>query len=220
MAEEKKTTAEMFEAAREEVKEFLIATRRHLGESWVNGLMKALYLTTNEVGYVVKAELPVPKPLITPEQIEAAHKALHPNGACTCGGEGKCEWCKTICSHCGGDGLEPAAPRPLSVRDITGRDPRGEVTFRNITQLVAQTLAGIGLAADRRHEMHKHRTLTPRLQALILVALDVGIELYEKNDPRDPSPAGVVEHKKTLDDLHKLKARLLAGPPVIVSKEG
>jgi hypothetical protein len=31
-------------------------------------------------------------------------RLLHPHGHCTCHGEGRCEWCKTICESCGGSG--------------------------------------------------------------------------------------------------------------------
>jgi len=55
---------------------------------------------------------------------------LHPSGACTCGNEGECEWCRTHCIHCGaeidllmghcrGCGLDHAAasahPGPLNI---------------------------------------------------------------------------------------------------------
>jgi hypothetical protein len=40
-------------------------------------------------------------------QALAADDALHPNGRCTCHGDGRCEWCKGICTTCGGDGRAP-----------------------------------------------------------------------------------------------------------------
>jgi len=29
------------------------------------------------------------------------HALLHPSGACTCGGDGECDWCRTHCAGCG-----------------------------------------------------------------------------------------------------------------------
>lgn len=36
---------------------------------------------------------------------ELSDDPLHPTGRCTCGGEGRCEWCQKICQTCGGDGV-------------------------------------------------------------------------------------------------------------------
>jgi hypothetical protein len=45
--------------------------------------------------------------------------ALHPTGRCTCAGEGRCEWCRTICPVCGGGDVRcPSC-------DGTGRTRRG-----------------------------------------------------------------------------------------------
>lgn len=44
------------------------------------------------------------RPRFTPEQLAAAHEmnaALHPDGHCTCGGGGSCEWCQAHCLWCG-----------------------------------------------------------------------------------------------------------------------
>ncbi len=37
--------------------------------------------------------------------------AMHPTGACTCGGEGECEWCEDHCISCGSElSGEPCRP--------------------------------------------------------------------------------------------------------------
>ncbi len=38
---------------------------------------------------------------------EVPDEALHPDGRCTCAGEGECEWCTIHCLHCGGKAEEP-----------------------------------------------------------------------------------------------------------------
>jgi hypothetical protein len=78
---------------------------------------------------------------VTVENAARIHEILHPLGACTCHGEGKCAWCSSICPACGGDGMgtpcdscggsgwrdgtmpEPEAATPESVvyhRDVHG----------------------------------------------------------------------------------------------------
>lgn len=47
------------------------------------------------------------KPL-TPEDMERAVKVdqlLHPNGRCTCAGEGTCSLCNRVCQKCMGDAI-------------------------------------------------------------------------------------------------------------------
>jgi hypothetical protein len=37
----------------------------------------------------------------TPEEVAAVDAVLHPNGRCTCAGEGRCTWCLSRCLMCG-----------------------------------------------------------------------------------------------------------------------
>jgi len=69
-----------------------------LFRGWLHGERHPECLTAPECSPQVKINI---------GQALAADDILHANGRCTCHGEGRCEWCKGICTTCGGDGRAP-----------------------------------------------------------------------------------------------------------------
>lgn len=53
---------------------------------------------------------------------ESRQDELHPTGRCTCGGEGRCEWCHRACEACQGDCYET----PCEVCGSTGYRPEAD----------------------------------------------------------------------------------------------
>jgi hypothetical protein len=84
-----------------EIKRRRIAEADRDAKGWKRSMLASI-LAEQGLGNLADAVMAVPL-----EDISLDYQdELHPTGRCTCGGEGRCEWCHRICEVCMGDCYE------------------------------------------------------------------------------------------------------------------